>query len=156
MKKIMILLVVTTMVSTGAHAQINIGKLKDRVKNKIEKTVTQTADDAVGTAKKKAKKTAQGIVGDNVSDAVGLTDGSGTSSSDGAGTPSLTDKALFKKGQFRDAPSPAIDVKTLDVADKATLDANGGVSLDNISSSMSVGQLKVAFHEPCLWLGNQL
>lgn len=144
MKKIMILLVMTTMVATGAHAQINLGKLKDRVKNKIEKTVTQTAGDAVSTAKKKAKKTAKGIVGDNVSDAVGLTDGASTSSSDGAGTPSLTDKALFKKGQFRDAPTPAIDVKTLDVADKATFDANDGVSLDNISSSMSVGQLKVA------------
>lgn len=148
MKRLLALLAMAAMMATSAHAQFGLGKLKDRVKdkvkNKVEKTINKTVDNAVGDAKKKTARTAKGVVGDKVSDAVGLDDASVGSSSEGSETPSLAERNAFKKGDFREKPSPAISVNELDMADKATFDDNDGVSLDNISSDLSVGQLKVA------------
>lgn len=153
MKRLMTMLVMVAMVATGAHAQFNLGKIKNSIKksaeNKAEWKVRKAADKAMDTAadkvegatKKKAKKKVEKGVDkakENISNTV-----TGNAADSGEAQ-SATKKTAVKSDKFRKAPSPAIDVKDLDLATKAEMDEAENVSLNNISSSMSVAQLKTA------------
>lgn len=84
MKRLMTMLVMTAMVATGAHAQLNLGRIKNSIKrsaeNKAEWKIRNAANKAMDTAaekvesaaKKKTKKAAKEVVGDNA--AIGISD----------------------------------------------------------------------------------
>lgn len=140
----MAMLVMATMVATGAHAQLNLGRIKNSIKksaeNKAEWKIRKAADNAMDTAaekvsnatKKKAKKVAKDVVGEKAANAVGLNESS------------QMESVVAKNGKVRNTPSPALDIKMLDLVDKSVLDDNASVDPSKVSDNMSDQQLLVA------------